>query len=805
MQSINMRQNRSRTNISSAAKAARSSTLMRTCEIYAAKYARNGFWNLPALKPGSLFVMRWQTVMVVAMIAVALFVPYDTAFLVPSLVWYEGVIVFIMNRLLDILFLLDMAVTMNTCIPDPKTRGATFISNRSKIIHAYLCGWFTPDLLSCFPYDAFELILPKSWFSSLKVVKVLRLIRLGKLLRILRANRLLIHLETNYEIDYASLQFSGFMVMLFCLTHWLGCIWYMILMIEENKECNLYRPVGYHPDDEWQCCYNWLDCADSKLNFNDENSLRRKYMLSIVWASGQVFTTGSNLDAVTKMEAMYQLAAQTICGIAYAYLLGAMCNIFAAKARSKTQFYERVDMLNTYLRNQSINRNNHELCVRLRTYFRYSHIARDKMSSIMESISPHLRGLLAFQVHSNWFLQLRIFRECKMPNDFFSTLALTMTAHVFAPGETVLDSHSLSDCIYIVQSGIVMTKGIRLVIAGKVVGDEALAVFRENQTRGYQATSMTHGKLYHVPTADMLDIMHRAKYKRLLRAAFVYMGQLRCVNLLKYFAMKVHQAVKTSHSFLEACEILVTELDFLRPASLVGSMGIMARSYLNIHHGIMGCTLSQLDDILIQQEKFPEDLWQYIIQAMADLERNQNNWKSNSFSMKKSNPATPKMERSVTTVFKEYAASLPKNAIGLSPNIGPFDSFKRRSQHNGSLKSPQLDPDTPLLLSPITMMSIREMYGPKLDPPKNVRISNSTLPEPFTSADDELQEEEALQTMAKNLEVWGLEAMAEFLVKDHALTWEMLQTMTAEQMSIVRIPMGKALRMVSFFSAHHKS
>lgn len=174
----------------------------------------------------------------------------------------------------------------------------------------------------------------------------------------------------------------------------------------------------------------------------------------------------------------------------------------------------------------------------------------------------------------------------------------------------------------------------------------------------------------------------------------------------------------------------------------------------------MGCTLSQLDDILIQQEKFPEDLWQYIIQAMADLERNQNNWKSNSFSMKNSNPATPKMERSVTRVFKEYAASLPKNAIGLSPNIGPFDSFKRRSQHNGSLKSPQLDPDTPLLLSPITMMSIREMYGPKLDPPKNVRISNSTLPEPFTSADDELQEEEALQTMAKNLEVWGLEVCA---------------------------------------------
>ena len=50
----------------------------------------------------------------------------------------------------------------------------------------------------------------------------------------------------------------------------------------------------------------------------------RRYLLSVVWASGEVFTTGSYIEAVTFPETVYQLLTQGICGIAYAYLLGAV-------------------------------------------------------------------------------------------------------------------------------------------------------------------------------------------------------------------------------------------------------------------------------------------------------------------------------------------------------------------------------------------------------------------------------------------------------------------------------------------------
>ena len=48
-----------------------------------------------------------------------------------------------------------------------------------------------------------------------------------------------------------------------------------------------------------------------------------RYLLAVVWAAGEVFTTGSYIEATTVYENVYQFVAQSICGVAYAYLLGA--------------------------------------------------------------------------------------------------------------------------------------------------------------------------------------------------------------------------------------------------------------------------------------------------------------------------------------------------------------------------------------------------------------------------------------------------------------------------------------------------
>ena len=88
----------------------------------------------------------------------------------------------------------------------------------------------------------------------------------------------------------------------------------------------------------------------------------------MLWASGEVFTTGSYIVPVTMMESYYKLIAQGMCGVTYAYLLGALCNIFRIKARDSNRYYEDMDELNNVLAIKRIN--NPNLSTSLRQYFR---------------------------------------------------------------------------------------------------------------------------------------------------------------------------------------------------------------------------------------------------------------------------------------------------------------------------------------------------------------------------------------------------------------------------------------------------
>ena len=57
-----------------------------------------------------------------------------------------------------------------------------------------------------------------------------------------------------------------------------------------------------------------------------------------------------------------------------------------------------MDMLNQYLRENKIKLTNPELCVNLRTYYRFLHQERDSMKDILHSVCPVLQGMLAYEV-----------------------------------------------------------------------------------------------------------------------------------------------------------------------------------------------------------------------------------------------------------------------------------------------------------------------------------------------------------------------------------------------------------------------
>ena len=79
-------------------------------------------------------------------------------------------------------------------------------------------------------------------------------------------------------------------------------------------------------------------------------------------------------------------------------MAGALCSIFAAKNKKATEFYEDMDTLNVYLREQGVHKKNKDLCITLRKYYSFFHFQRDDMNQILDRVCPSLQGRLAFQV-----------------------------------------------------------------------------------------------------------------------------------------------------------------------------------------------------------------------------------------------------------------------------------------------------------------------------------------------------------------------------------------------------------------------
>ena len=79
-----------------------------------------------------------------------------------------------LNRFVDLYFLLDMVVIFNTAIFDQK--GGKWILDRRTIAKRYFEGWFTLDVLSILPYD----VLNAKAFNSFRLFRVLKAFKLAR-------------------------------------------------------------------------------------------------------------------------------------------------------------------------------------------------------------------------------------------------------------------------------------------------------------------------------------------------------------------------------------------------------------------------------------------------------------------------------------------------------------------------------------------------------------------------------------------------------------------------------------------------
>jgi len=142
---------------------------------------------------------------------------------------------FVVNRVIDVLFALDMLLQFVLIVP--QADGAVgisrsgYLTSPTAIAMRYIRSWFAIDLISVL-VSVFDVVAvvdsgdsDSSDVSKLKALRVLRALRLIKLARLARASRLLKRWETSIDVNYKvlTLSLSGIGICFFA--HLMGCIW----------------------------------------------------------------------------------------------------------------------------------------------------------------------------------------------------------------------------------------------------------------------------------------------------------------------------------------------------------------------------------------------------------------------------------------------------------------------------------------------------------------------------------------------------------------------------------------------------
>lgn len=190
----------------------------------------------------------------------------------------------VLEYIVNILFILDMFVTMNSSFYDSNNQ---IVQSRRKIIKNYIQGWFFIDLLAAFPFEilennlfqteddtyvSFRNISSNNFQQLLKLPRIYRLFRLARLIKMItktKKSKYLMKIQEIFKLNSGFISLINYLIIISVAINFVGCMWFFEAKIR-----------GFEPD-------TWV----YELQLIDEDDFVL-YIYSIYWAIQTLSTVG---------------------------------------------------------------------------------------------------------------------------------------------------------------------------------------------------------------------------------------------------------------------------------------------------------------------------------------------------------------------------------------------------------------------------------------------------------------------------------------------------------------------------------
>ena len=240
--------------------------------------------------------------------------------------FFLDVLGFYLTHILKISFLLYFIIAnFNTAVID-KSSDKVYVFDRRIIFREYIKFWFWIDLLAIIPFDLIvEAIIGfyNLSFISIRILKILRLFRIGRLLKLIRNKSWNDYFES-LNINVSILNLFILILQIFFICHLYACIWGFLAL---------------------DVTYNWID-----LNGLNPVNIYDTYVDALYFIVVTMCTVGyGDIKAVTQSEYAFAIIAMLTAGLLFGALLSKV-NILLDKRNPQAKAYkEKMGELRSYL------------------------------------------------------------------------------------------------------------------------------------------------------------------------------------------------------------------------------------------------------------------------------------------------------------------------------------------------------------------------------------------------------------------------------------------------------------------------
>ena len=491
------------------------------------------------LHPEARGMAYWDVVTSAALLFTALVTPVEVGFLPLSKTAMDPL--FCVNRLVDLVFIIDMGVSFFTMFRVEKQQGLMMLAEWEyrlpMIALRYLKGWFAVDLLSILPlvFDIIPIVnnaedhtdSSGSASSAPRMLRIVRIMRLTKLARLVRSSRIVKRFQVRLPWPTHIVSMATLLFQVLVISHWIAC------------GLSLQTTFG-DPLSSWWGTFGYCQfpsaTVEGQITCVDSSE---KYLSALYWSLGIVldFTSKpekgphepihlNDLRDLTVSETVIFLMLKFCGAIIWTYVTASFVDVIANHDPDATISRQRLLALNRYCAFYKLPP---RTCKKLRAYY----LERTRMrlaltrQSVAEGFSPKLQEEVAWVVNEKWlrnisFLNapLRPLQPTDMHQRMLVNVALAMEPMVFTPKETPPPGR-----LYVIYQGVALYRG-SILMDWDHWGD-ADVMLRSEITRRHHARATTYLHVHFIgpdtieKIAEEFPVFHRRMRMWVLRRAVI--------------------------------------------------------------------------------------------------------------------------------------------------------------------------------------------------------------------------------------------------------------------------------------------